>query len=781
MGKEVKKKKKHEVLEENKVKNESKKKLEVNKKNEKNKSNINKKLLVIISLLVICFVAGLLFLVSYLNDVKKTRIAESEPIVSMLEDGTYYMMGASLDESFEVKVQDKFSYEVLDNDEKKVEVLEERHEGKVIIKPLDAGWDEGTTYTLKITNGKFTNSELSESSVVTFSTIRNSSQSHKYTKDVEVVSSEIVKVNDNVIKTSKKLKVGEILVTEDSNNNPKAAYKITKVNSDGTYESEIPKLEEVFSKFDYYNMEYLDLSEIEVNSEFAAYLASVAKKSIIDSLALDVNAAAKVKVTYPKYNKKDKEVVFGVTLETEPGDKVFNKSFLKHHKLSTAYEVGIKVKAYENFYSVVRWDAGIEFEIRQTIKSAIETESETLKKIKNNFSELAADKTGINWLSDELYKVKKDDYGLDKKFGELSVESGIPGIQIVLTTNLLLDFDIKGNISTNLTNTTKASFGYSTEKEFYATASSKNKMTAEAMAEGKVRIGITAKAGVEVMNMVNLLGTGSVGLYSKGNISAKSEITQDKIKNTVKAKLEAGCFAEIGAEANIVGAKLKFKGWSKEWPKVTKTIPFLNETIIKVESASKEDKKEETKKDQEEKKEETSATPAVTPSVSADVYYNVALYVHGCGDCVSPACHRKSFKVKSGNSVRSYFEQHQSEFSNICIQYMNWDDNGNMYYDGYVPFTKYSTVNYLVNRKNELDRLSDSCFRNCDNTYGESWDLPADIKNQKNSCYDSCRNQDVYIQLENFPEILNGDYNIDLPVNSDLSIVIPVCGCGSAE
>ncbi|MBO5120326.1 MAG: hypothetical protein J6C28_01390 [Bacilli bacterium] len=762
MKKEV---KKEDVLEE-KVK--SKRKIKTSKKDEKKKSKINKKLVIIISLLVIGFIIGLLFLVSYMRDVKKTKLAESEPIVSMLDDGTYYMMGASLDESFEVLVQDDFSYEVLDEDEKKVHVIEEKSKGKVVIKPTEEGWDEGETYTLKITNGKFNDSELSEANIVTFSTIRIASQSHKYTKNVEVASNDSVKVNDNVVKTKKNLKVGEILVTEDSNNNPKAAYKITKVNSDGTYEVEIPKLEEVFSKFDYYNMEYLDLSEIEVNEEFAAYLASVAKKSIVDSLMLDVDAAAKVKVTYPKYNKKDKEVVFGVTLETDPGDKVFNKSFLKHHKLSTGYEVGIKAKAYENFESIVTWDVGIEFEIRQSINTGIKTESETLDKIKNNFSTLAADKTGINWLSDELYKIEKDDYGLDKKFGEVSVESGIPGIQILLTTNLLLDFDIKGNISSNLTNTTKASFGYSTEKEFYATASTKNKMTAEAMAEGKVRIGVTAKAGVELLNMVNLLGTGSVGLYGKGNISAKSEMTTDKMTNTVEAKIVAGTFAEIGAEANIIGNKLTFKGWSKEWPKVTKTIPFKSETVVKTESVSKEEPKEEPKKEE-------------TPSAPAEVYYNVSLYVHGCSDCVSPACHRKNFSVKSGNTVKSYFEQHKSEFTNICIQYMNWDDNGNMYYDGYVPFTKYSTVSYLVNRKAELERLSDTCFNSCDATYGVDWELPTDVKTQKTNCYASCREQSAYKQLMDFPDILTGDYSIDSPVYSNLSIVIPVCGCGSAE
>lgn len=705
MEKEVKKKKKDEVLEDKKVKNKDKKKFKINKKEENKKSKINKKLVFIISLLVICFIIGLLFLISYMRDVKKTKLAESEPIVSMLTDGSYYMMGASLDESFEALVQDDFSYEVLDEEEKKVHVIEEKSKGKVVIKPTENGWDEGKTYTLKITNGKFTDSELSDANIVTFSTVRIASQSHKYTKNVEVVSNDSVKVNDNVIKTKRKLKVGEILVTEDSNNNPKAAYKITKVNNDGTYEVEIPKLEEVFSKFDYYNMEYLDLSEVEVNEEFAAYLASVAKKSIVDSLMLDVDAAAKVKVTYPKYNKKDKEVVFGVTLETDPGDKVFNKSFLKHHKLSTGYEVGIKAKAYENFESIVTWDVGIEFEIRQSIKSSIETESETLKKIKNDFSTLAADKTGINWLSDELYKIEKDDYGLDKKFGEVSVESGIPGIQILLTTNLLLDFDIKGNISSNLTNTTKASFGYSTEKEFYATASTKNKMTAEAMAEGKVRIGVTAKAGVELLNMVNLLGTGSVGLYGKGNISAKSEMTTDKMTNTVEAKLEAGTFAEIGAEANIIGNKLTFKGWSKEWPNVTKTIPFKSETVVKIEQASKEETKEEPKK------EETPSAPVVTPSAPADVYYTITLYkLYSCGK--RNIYTDTTYQIKSGQSLNQFLDSYCNEATSdktLC-----WRKNGENYWGEDMSRLYYytSAVRVAINNFNTTQDAYNTCINN---------------------------------------------------------------------
>lgn len=756
MEKKVKKKKKEEGLEDKKVKNKAKKKFK-----------INKKLILIISLLIICFIIGLLFLISYMRDVKKTKLAESEPIVSMLNDGTYYMMGVSLDESFEVLVQDDFSYEVLDEDEKKVEVIEEKSKGNVVIKPIEKGWNEGETYTLKITNGKFTDSELSESNIVTFSTVRIASQSHKYTKNVEVVSNDSVKVNDNVIKTKKNLKVGEILVTEDSNNNPKAAYKITKVNNDGTYEVEIPKLEEVFSKFDYYNMEYLDLSEVEVNEEFAAYLASVAKKSIVDSLMLDVAAASKVKVTYPKYNKKDKEVVFGVTLETDPGDKVFNKSFLKHHKLSTGYEVGIKAKAYENFESIVTWDVGIEFEIRQSIKSSIETESETLKKIKNDFSTLAADKTGINWLSDELYKIEKDDYGLDKKFGEVSVESGIPGIQILLTTNLLLDFDIKGNISSNLTNTTKASFGYSTEKEFYATASTKNKMTAEAMAEGKVRIGVTAKAGVELLNMVNLLGTGSVGLYGKGNISAKSEMTTDKMINTVEAKLEAGTFAEIGAEANIIGNKLTFKGWSKEWPKVTKTIPFKSETVVKIEQASKE----------EIKKEETTTTPApsapvVNPSTPADVYYTLKFYSYNdCSGELSGYPHVvTTMKAKAGKTFNEARVEHCNTGGNFwfCPVTDSLDWFGISYHDATVENKAFQYRNLKIEYNNWMNS-------------GECEDIWTQSGNEV--CYN--KNVDYYTRLDEFMGYLyhhdsEGNFNLNTPINSNLNLWIAT-GCGATE
>lgn len=752
MEKEVKKKKKDEVLEDKKVKNKDKKKFK-----------INKKLVLIISLLVVCFIIVLLFLISYMRDVKKTELAESEPIVSMLTDGSYYMMGASLDESFEVLVQDDFSYEVLDEDEKIVHVIEEKSKGKVVIKPNGKGWDEGETYTLKVTNGKFTDSELSDANIVTFSTVRIASQSHKYTKNVEVVSNDSVKVNDNVIKTNRKLKGGEILVTEDSNNNPKAAYKITKVNNDGTYEVEIPKLEEVFSKFDYYNMEYLDLSEVEVNEEFAAYLASVAKKSIVDSLMLDVDAAAKVKVTYPKYNKKDKEVVFGVTLETDPGDKVFNKSFLKHHKLSTGYEVGIKAKAYENFESIVTWDVGIEFEIRQSIKSSIETESETLKKIKNDFSTLAADKTGINWLSDELYKIKKDDYGLDKKFGEVSVESGIPGIQILLTTNLLLDFDIKGNISSNLTNTTKVSFGYSTEKEFYATASTKNKMTAEAMAEGKVRIGVTAKAGVELLNMVNLLGTGSVGLYGKGNISAKSEMTTDKMTNTVEAKLEAGTFAEIGAEANIIGNKLTFKGWSKEWPKVTKTIPFKSETVVKTESVSKEEPKEESKK------EDSPSTPAVTPSAPADVYYTITLYkLYSCGK--RNIYTDTTYQIKSGQSLNQFLDGYCNEATSdktLC-----WRKNGENYWDEDMSRLYYytSAVRVAINNFNTTQDAYNTCINN--------WvDQGGAYEN------DQCQGDEYnYYKYDIFFDGSQPYLDENAAINSNLSLYTGFgTGCGAAE
>lgn len=764
MGKEVKKKKKDEVLEEEEVKKKSKKKkFKIEKQKEKKKSKVNKKLLTIVAILVIGLVVGGIFLVSSLREIKKTKLAESEPIISTLDDGTYYMVGASLDESFEVEVEDEFSYEVLDQDEKKVKVIEEKNEGKVILKPTEDGWDEGATYTLKIINGKFTDSELSDANVVTFSTVRVASQSHKYTKNVDVVSSDKVKITDNIVKTSKKLKVGEIIVVEDNEGEPSAAYRIVKVNDNGTYETEVPTLEEVFSKFDYYNMEYLDLSEIEVNEELAAYLGSVAKKSIIDSLMLDADAAAKVKVSYPKYNKKSKEVVFGVTLETDPGDKVFNKSFLKHHKLSTGYEVGIKVKAYENFYSAVRWDVGVEFEIRQSINTGIKTESETLDKIKNNFSEFAADKTGVNWLSDELYKIEKDDYGLDKKFGEVSVESGIPGIQIVLTTNLLLDFDVKGNISSNLTNTTKASFGYSTEKEFYATASTKNKMTAEAMAEGKVRIGITAKAGVEVLNMVNLLGTGSVGLYGKGNISAKSEMTTDKMTNTVDAKLEAGTFAEIGAEANLFGKKLTFKGWSKEWPKVTKTIPFKNETVVKIEQASK----EETKKDE-------TTTPA--PSAPAEVYYNVALY-----DLV--VCSNAGFrnianiKVKAGDTlynalvagVKENYIAEWNEYSYDNTYGVIWcdkvngqticegRDDGLHYYDSSVP-SQVAAYNNLYAQRNQ-------CNAACGE---EDWD-----------CMTNCDNLYPY---DNRPTVNTGLFNINTPINSNMSLIgySLVGGCGSA-
>ena len=747
------------------VKNKNKKKNGANEvvKAEK-KSKVNKKLLVIISLVVVIMGIVGVFLVSYFSDVKKTKIAESEPIISTLEDGTYYMTGVPLNNYFEIETKKEFSYEILDEEDKKIDIIEEKREGKLIIKPNINGWDQGKTYTLKITNGKFVNSELANASVVVFSTIRESSQSYKYNDNVEIVNKEKVKINDNNVKTNKNLKAGEILVVENDEKVVEAAYKITKVNGNDTYDVEVPTLEEVFSELDYYSMEYLDLSGIEVNKELSAYLGNIAKKSVINSLMLDVEAAAKLNVSYPKYNKKTKEVVFGISMDTDPGDKIFNKSFLKHHKFSTAYEVGIKVKAYNDLNFPHGWDTGVEFEIRQTIKSGLETNSPTLDKAKNNFSDFVKGKTGVNWLSDELYKIKKDDYGFDKEFGELSVPTSIPFVEVLFTTNMLMDFEIKGNIGADLTNTTKASFGYSTKNKFYANATTSNKMSASAMAEGKTRLGITAKAGIEIINIVNLVGTGSTGAYGDYKLSANSEVTTDKIVNTLEAKLEAGVFVEIGAEVNIAEKKYKFKGWSKEWPKVTASVPYKAEFEIKAEPTSKEDVAKEEKQED--------STPSSTP----EVYYDVALYVHGCGDCISPACHRKTFKVKSGSTVRNYFDQHASEFANICIRDMWWEDVPG----DYVPVTKYSTVSYLVNRKAELERLSDSCFNSCDANYGVDWDLPEDTKNQKYACYESCREQDAYKQLSYFPDILTGDYSIDSAVTSNTSIVIPVCGCGSA-
>lgn len=720
----------------------------MNKKEKQNKVNLNKKnkLIILISAIVLVAVIGItIFFV--LRNGDEYKLADVEPTISTLEDGTYYIFGSPNNQSFEVETKDDFTYKIVDEENNEVKVSTTKKDNKIVINAPEKLYEDGKTYTLTITNGTFTEKELKEATAVSFSIVRKSKQSSELNKDVKSVSSETNEVNeidDKITLTSEETyKTGDIIFIDN-----KKAYKVEK-EEDGTYQLSIPTIEEVYKEFDYYGSAYLNLSEFEENEEVEEYLVAYAEENIIDKIIPKVNAASKVEVNY-KWDKKVNGLVATIHAETDPGDKIFNKSFLKHHKLSFDYEVVIKIKAnYDIFFD--KYDINFTLEVSNTPSFTIKTESETLDKIKDGLKAYTAGENALKLLQSDYKAVEKDTKNLKQTVGTVVAPTPVPGLDVIVDIGLIMEADLKANMNATLTNTNTITIGLSNKKGLYGNLKYKNTINASAFGEASMRLGSQVDLGASLLGIVELSGGVKGGIYGKATLDMKSEVSDDKISANLLATTKAGLFSKIVVEAEVLGMEQTVTIYDGELELYNYELPLSSESentkpVIKEETTTKPETNNSSNNNNNSNNNDNNSTP--TPE---EKYYTVSVYSYGCGEPYSVEF-IESVKVKEGTSLSSY-KSSSGEYFNT----------GN----GYAAWTTYSVAMQYISQGKKNEETYHTCVSACSGA--DDW----------NACWEACKVPYGGDEPSTSGILGSGNYNINSPINSDLKLVRNAMGCGA--
>ena len=561
---------------EKKVKKENKEQVKKTEPKEKqNKVNLDKKkkLLILILAIVLVAVIGITIFFVLRND-DEYKLADVEPTISTLEDGTYYIFGSPNNQTFEVETKDNFTYKIVDEENNEVKVSTTKKDNKVVINAPEKLYEEGKTYTLTITNGTFTEEDLKEATTVSFSIVRKSKQTSELNENVKSVSSEtniVSETDDKITLTSEtEYKTGDIILIDNQK-----AYKVEKAEN-GTYQLTIPAISEVFDEIDYYGSAYLNLSEFEENEEIEEYLIAYAEENLIDKIIPKVNAASKISVDC-EWSKKREALVATIHIETNPGDKVFKKSFLEHHKLSFDYEVELKVKFDYDIHDDYI-DVNFTLQITNTPSFTLETQSETLDKIKDGLKAYTAGENALALLKSDYKAVEKDTKKLKQTVGTVPIPTPLWFFTAELDFGLIMEFDVKANMNATLTNTNKITIGVNSEKGVYGKTKYTNKIDASAFGEASMRLGSQMDLEASLLGMVEVSGGIKGGIYGNATLDIKSEVSDDKLSANLLATTKAGLFSTIVVEAKVITEKFEKEFANTELELYSYELPLSSES-----------------------------------------------------------------------------------------------------------------------------------------------------------------------------------------------------------
>jgi len=685
----------------------------------------------------IIFIGLLLFtcLLIYSYSDKEKNIGLT-PIISKLENGNYYIFGANKDCFFEIEKTDNYSFEIKDEDDKVILPIIETKEDKIIIKAPKDLYEDGKTYILTIENTSFVNKDLKEANIVEFSIVRKASNSYKYKDNINKVSSNEINIVDNVLSTKNKYNVNDIIVLEDDN--IKGLYRVLKVNDNNTYEVDSAQLDEVFSEFDYYKSEFVDLSNFENNKELQAYMLYNVKKTILEYFVDNVNAEPKLKITVSKYNKKTGKITFKVEATTEAGDKFFNINFLDNHDMKLTFEVSVGLKVHSDI-SLTRYDVALEFEIDVNPKFEIASRNEFIKQLKKIVDNQTKDGNYVDsWLN--LVDIQDDEIKSNLEFGKIAVPTTVPGVYITVNTSMLYELDLKASFEVDSNANILLNIGIRTPKTnkqsaIYGSIKSNGDMKVNAGGKFETKLGLKTTAGIEFVNLIALTGNIKTGIYTDGLVYVNLEDEGSEVLPKLETNIEAGLFDEVNVNARIY--KMDF---NKKLYDVKVPLLKINEVI--------------------ELKKETS--PVIKEEENADKYL---LSLYGFGSCsgefgAPPTVElMNTYEIKAGGII-SDNKEFMNNPSIVELSYYG-DINEDEYHYGIYTYTDFLT--YMDEVKKTYNSYK-TCQKKCINENGE--------ENSYTCILDKCQIYDSYnVKL---PKIFDLNHKID----KDINLVVGPIGCG---
>lgn len=549
------------------------------------KFSFNKKyLFILLGIVIIIIIAFIIFILLNNKQVKEKNLIYDnfEPVISRVDDNTYYMFGVKNDIEYEINKSDDFSFDVTDIEGNKINVNSVDKDGIVTIKAPNDLFVEGNTYKLRINNGTFKDDKLKDAKEVVFSVKRAASQTSILKDGVKSFKESDVTIDKKILKVNSDLKENDIVTIVDGNN-IKSIYKIGKKNDDG-YDISIPKLDEVFLEFDYYGMEKLNLSSFDMNKDIKTYLMGVIKRSLINTVYADKN----IKIEGPNWNKKENKLEYIVKIDASDKSKLFDNDFLNYHKSKIEFAVSISVDLYRN---ISFSDYDVSLIVNMDINPLVE-----LDNVNNKFNELYKAFNDNNTEYDatevveEYDKINSDKAEFDRVIGDVLLNTKVPGLYVNFSFETIFNMNGKANLKTNLNNNINFIAGIKDNLGIYGSFNFNTDGKITSFGDIDSKIGNLTKIDVNFMNInkLNLNFINNLEASSKTNSDINSKSDNEKII-TVDGSGILKVTNRFDIKANIYEKELSKTVFdnSKEISKDEKKIEFVKKIDKKEELDNK--------------------------------------------------------------------------------------------------------------------------------------------------------------------------------------------------
>ncbi len=518
---------------------------------------------------------------------------------------TFYLKKVAKDIIFKIDADPnakETKYTLTDSKGKKVETKTQEFLTKGYnILPPDNGYTEGERYTLTLQkNAKFNDDSLKKARVLVFSIDRKEVASYEFTDSVKETDKTIEELSETKIRVNENLELGDIIFGLNKEKDH-VAYKIIKINDDGTAEVEAPALDEIYSELDLYGTDVWDVEKIATNPEInAEVVENVRNSDFFDSLMVTAYAdenptdvAIKCKFNPDKPNKT---LEAEISIELAPGKKgLFGISKLKNQKVTITLSSFIKLKTVYNIKLKDLKNFDVSATLTNTFSWSVDISLYTkewendkdLKKIfseKNKITDFVKSKKQISDVIEKLASVKGDlTRGEIKLFDwELPLPS-IPGLKFDAEVKLFGELEMSADITVGQEVTTATTVGISFINKKFETYTNKWRSTdgIELSLSGKAnaKVGLKVEIGVEFIDddIAFLQIDPQVGFYADlfvtFPVAGRSQINDD---NFIYSYFEPGVYfsADVSAYVNLV-----FKSYSFSRELVEEKFPFEHLTF----------------------------------------------------------------------------------------------------------------------------------------------------------------------------------------------------------
>lgn len=531
----------------------------VKKKKQKAKKTIVKVVSLVI-LIILLLLTSMTLVFNYFSNKNPFQDKKNKSVISIgiYDDGTYFIPKADKNIKFPIKSSDVKSYKLTTNDNKVVKSKIVKEHGKNYIKALN-DYQEGDIYFLELTNTKFDDKLLKNTSKIEFKIAEPEKTKYKLSKDVvEIDKRNLELQSDNKLKIEKnKVKENQIILVRDKEN-INNAYRVSSISGNiATIEN--ANIKDIYDEIDLYKEGYVDFNNITFNKNIENQISKSIKNSeLFKFLAYDVYAAEKTSEPKITFKTDGDSVTIEIELNFKPnGEKKLGVEALKKHELSLklSYDISIKYQSDIKLGKIMALDTAV------ANKTSFEVE------IKNGDEYLK----GIEEISDAEYsksvqeivkKLQKDVPDVSENsidIGAIQIPTGVAGLNIFMDIYLQNQLSVIVNFEAGIKYETVEHVGFIIDKNgqrAYKNITESN-FTSSINVTGKeeIKIGVGLDAGICIINKD--LASASIGIefgayqeaFSTFNLQYESK--NNHVNRDLVAKLELGVYLKAKVSANV--------------------------------------------------------------------------------------------------------------------------------------------------------------------------------------------------------------------------------------